>query len=125
MFTYPDVVVTCGGAGVRDVQEDSIEDATLIIEVLSPSTANYDRGEKFRYYRALPSFTEYLLFAQDAIRAEHHVRQADGSWVFREIADPGAVIDLASIGCRLPLADVYERVLFETSADRPERTPGA
>jgi len=85
-------------------------DATLIIEVLSPSTKNYDRGEKFRFYRALPSFREYLLLAQSEVRAEHHVRQADGAWLMREYTSLSDEINLPSIGCSLRLQDVYERV---------------
>ena len=116
VLTYPDVIVTCGSDKCIDNERDTITDATLIVEVLSPSTQNYDRSEKFDYYRGLPSFAEYLLLAQKSIRAEHHVRQPHGSWLFREIADPTAVIELASIGCRLPLGALYERVQFEEPA---------
>lgn len=73
---------------------------------------NYDRGEKFRYYRSLPSFAEYLLLAQDSVRAAHHVRQGDGSWVFREFTSPDDEIVLGSIGCRLRPGALYERVEF-------------
>jgi Uma2 family endonuclease len=113
ILTYPDVIVTCGPDVFLDNEKDTITDATVIVEVLSPSTQTYNRREKFRYYRGLPSFAEYLLLAQDAIRAEHHVRQPDGSWLLREIADPTAVIELTSIECRLPLGALYERVQFE------------
>ncbi len=117
VLTYPDVVVTCTPDVFLDDKRDTITDATLIVEVLSPSTQNYNRGEKFRYYRSLPSFAEYLLLAQDAIRAEHYVRQADGSWLFREISNQDAVIELSSIGCHLPLGALYERVVFEKAQD--------
>jgi Uma2 family endonuclease len=111
-FTYPDVVVFCGPVKVLDAGRDTITDATAVVEVLSPPTKDYDRGEKFRYYRSLPSFAEYLLIAHDAIRAEHHVRQPDGSWLFREFTSPSAEIELVSIGCRLQLETLYERVEF-------------
>jgi Uma2 family endonuclease len=97
----------------QDKHRDTIVDATVIIEVLSPSTRNYDRGEKFRFYRSLPSFSEYLLLAQDPMRAEHHVRQPDGSWLFREFTTPGDILELKSIGCRLHPELLYERVVFE------------
>jgi Uma2 family endonuclease len=74
---------------------------------------NYDRGEKFRFYRSLPSFSEYLLLAQDTIRAEHHIRQADGGWLFHERNSPEGFIDLNSIGCRVSLRDLYRRVDFD------------
>lgn len=112
-YTYPDIVVTCGEVKIQDRHNDTIMDATAIVEILSPSTKNYDRGEKFRFYRSLPSFSEYVLLAQDAIRAEHHVRQPDGSWLFREFTNSTDELELASIGCRLSLGDIYERIEFE------------
>ena len=113
LFTYPDIVVTCGPDLFLDKRRDTVVDATVIIEVLSPSTKNYDRGEKFRFYRSLPSFSEYLLLAQDSIRAEHHARQPDGSWLFREFTMPDSDIELKSIHCRLLLGSLYKRVVFE------------
>jgi Uma2 family endonuclease len=116
MFTYPDVVVTCGPDMFLDNRRDTITDATMIVEVLSPSTCNYDRGEKFRYYRSLASFCEYLILAQDEFRAEHHVRQPDGSWLFREYTSPATQIELKSIDCHLHLESLYDRVEFPAEA---------
>jgi Uma2 family endonuclease len=113
IYTYPDVVAACRPYRFQDDSRDTIIDAALVIEVLSRSTANYDRGEKFRFYRSLPSFSEYLLLAQDTIRAEHHVRQPDGGWLFHELTSPDDVIDLKIIRCRLPLSSFYESVEFE------------
>ena len=113
ILTYPDVVVFCNPRRFLDGRKDTLIDATVIIEVLSGSTQNYNRGEKFRFYRALPSFSEYVLLAQDAFRAEHYVRQPDASWLLRELKGPEAEIGLKSIDCRLRLADLYERVEFE------------
>ncbi len=108
-FAYPDVVVTCGPDRLyKDGR--TITDATVIVEVLSPSTKNYDRSEKFDFYRSLPSFAEYLLLAQDAMRAEHRTRLPDGSWLFHEFTGPADIIELKSIGCRLELQTLYERV---------------
>jgi Uma2 family endonuclease len=114
VLTYPDVVVTCGPDKFLDARRDTLTDATVIVEVLSPSTRVYDRGEKFRIYRSLPSFAEYLLLAQDEIRAEHYARQSDNSWLFREFRGPSNEIELTSIGCRLQLKSLYERVEFES-----------
>jgi Uma2 family endonuclease len=116
IFTYPDVLVTCGPHRLLEGRRDTLTDATVIVEVLSPSTKNYDRGEKFLFYRSLPSFSDYLLLSQDMMRAEHHVRRPDNSWVFREFTGPGDEIDLKSIGCRLQLHSLYERVEFEAEA---------
>jgi Uma2 family endonuclease len=70
MGAYPDLVVTCGPDQVYDKRRDTLTDATVIVEVLSPSTKRFDQGEKFEFYRSLPSFREYLLLWQDSIRAE-------------------------------------------------------
>jgi Uma2 family endonuclease len=116
LITYPNVFVTCGSDRFIDSRKDTMADATVIIEVALPSTRNYDRREKFRYYRALPSFREYVLFARNEIHAEHHVRQPDESWLMREYCSPSDEIHLDSIGCRLLLADVYERVEFDAAS---------
>jgi len=116
IFTYPDVLVTCGPLQLLDARRDALTDATVVVEVLSPSTKNYDRGEKFLFYRSLPSFTEYLLLTQNEIRAEHHTRQPDGSWVFREFTSASDVIELKSIDCRLELKSLYARVEFAVEA---------
>jgi Uma2 family endonuclease len=114
ILTYPDVTVFCEPARFLDKDEDTLTDATVIVEFLSRSTRNYDSAEKFRFYRSLPSFSEYLLLASDAIRAEHYARQAD-SWLFREHTNPQTVIDLKSIGCRLTLNTLYLKARFPAS----------
>ncbi len=116
LYTCPDVMVTCGPVQLQDKHQDILLNPILIVEVLSPSTMNYDSGEKFRHYRSIPSFREYLLLAQHEIRAEHHVRQPDGSWVFREYSGATDVVRLESIDCALALALVYERVEFPPAA---------
>jgi len=112
VYTYPDIMVTCGPVGLDDGEQDIVTNPRFIAEVLSDSTKNYDRGEKFRFYRTIPGFSEYLLIAQDSIRAEHHERRPDGSWIFREFTSPDDQIEVESIGCRLVLGALYERVVF-------------
>jgi Uma2 family endonuclease len=113
LLTYADVMVFCEPAKFLDGDLDTLVDATVIVEVLSRSTRNYDPGEKFRFYRGLPSFSEYVLLAQDAMRAEHHVRQPDGSWLFREFNGPEAVVELKSIGCQLRLGTLYRKARMD------------
>ena len=113
MGTYPDIVVTCGPDRLLDQIKDTLVDATVIVEVLSRSTKSFDQGEKFDYYCSLPSFAEYLLLWQDSIRAQHRVRQPDGSWTLRNYTTPDAIIELKSIGCQLRLGSLYARVQFE------------
>jgi Uma2 family endonuclease len=88
-FYYPDVSAVCGKPEVLPPQKPrrtaTLLNPTIIVEVLSPSTEEDDRGEKFRHYRTIPTLREYILVAQDKIEVEHHARQVDGSWVFREL----------------------------------------
>src|SRR5262249_47650969 len=83
-YTYPDVSVVCGRLELATEQRDVLLNPRVITEVLSDSTKDYDRGEKFEHYRSIPSFTEYVLVAQDRYHVEHHVRQSDGRWLLEE-----------------------------------------
>lgn len=112
LLTYPDVAVVCGKPQFSDSELDTLLNPTLIVEVLSPSTENYDRGVKFARYRTIPSLREYLLLEQKRVHLERFLRQ-DGDWLLHETDDPGYVAELSSIGCRLALADVYDRVFFD------------
>ncbi|HMA36345.1 MAG TPA: Uma2 family endonuclease [Chloroflexia bacterium] len=121
LYTYPDITVVCGEPQWEDAQVDTLLNPTLIVEVLSPSTEAYDRGAKFGYYRALPSLQEYLLVAQDRMLVEHFVR-ADAGWL---LTDPAAVIQLPAIGCTLPLAEVYRKVVLPADPAVGEATDKA
>lgn len=111
-YTYPDVTVVCGEARFEDEVIDTLLNPTVIIEVLSPSTQSYDRGQKFRHYRTLESLQEYVLIAQDSIHIEHYVRQGE-HWLLTDVDRADAVLALASIDCQLAVSNVYEKVSFE------------
>lgn len=113
LYTYPDVAVVWGNPHFADDENDLLVNPTVLIEVLSPSTENYDRGGKFELYRALDSFKEYLLVAQDRARVEHYTRQDDGRWLLDDVQSMDAILNLTSIGCTLALADVYAKITFE------------
>ena len=108
-YFYPDVVVVCGEPEFEDNVFDTLLNPILVIEVLSPSTEAYDKGEKFRHYQELASLQEYILVSQDRVRVEHY-RLAKTQWVQTEFRSPEDVLSLASIGCELPLQDIYRRV---------------
>ncbi len=110
VFTYPDLLVVCGKPRLLKHRRDTVTDATLIVEVLSPSTQDYDRSEKFRIYRSLPSFQEYLLVAQDAVGLEQHRRQAPGQWLMSEHTSLEQRVELTSINVSLSLQAVYAGV---------------
>ena len=83
----------------------------LLVEVLSPTTEAYDRGAKFAQYRRLESLREYVLVSQTEARVEVFTR-GDGRWTFFEAIGMDAECPLPSLGIALPLAEVYERVVF-------------
>ncbi len=109
-YTYPDIVVVCGEPRFADEYVDDLLNPTAIVEVLSPSTEAYNRGEKFEHYRAIESPREYLLIAQDRYHIDHFVRQDDGQWLLTDATGLEATLVLPSVGCQLALADVYEKV---------------
>jgi Uma2 family endonuclease len=110
LYTYPDVVIVCGEPIFDDKQKDTLLNPTMLVEVLSKSTASYDRGEKFEHYRKLDSLAEYLVIAQNKYHAEHYARQIDNRWLLSESDDMQKTIHLSSIECDLALADIYDKV---------------
>ena len=116
---YPDVMVLCDKPAFHDERRDVLTNATLIAEVLSPSTEGYDRGGKFAIYRGLPSLRQYVLIAQDRPAIDVFTRQADGRWLLDAYADPGAPIHLESVGCTLLLREIYDKVEFDAPESRP------
>jgi len=114
---FPDLVVVCGGPEFDPNQSNLLLNPRIIVEVLSPSTMDYDRGEKFAHYRQIDTLQEYLLVAQDAPHVEHYVRQDDASWRFTETDGLNAAITLPSVEAELPLAEVYLDVFDDESSD--------
>jgi Uma2 family endonuclease len=110
-YFYPDVVVACGSSRLEDEHQDTLLNPVVIVEVLSPSTADYDHSGKWEHYRRIPTLMDYLLLKQDEPCVERYARQAEGLWLFSETSGPDAALRLDSIGCTLALRDVYERVL--------------
>ena len=110
-YFYPDVVVVCGEPRAEDDTFDTLLNPTLIVEVLSPSTAAYDRGEKFEHYQQIAPLKEYILVSQDKNHVEHYCRQG-ARWLQTEFQGLEEVVPLRSIGCELRLQDVYRRVQF-------------
>jgi Uma2 family endonuclease len=113
MYSYPDIVVVCGDVQHHDTHKDVILNPTVIIEVLSPSTETFDRGEKFtRYQTWNPTLTDYLLVSQDQPQIEHYSRKAGGGWSYDRHAGLDAEVAIASIECTLRLVKVYHRIVF-------------
>ena len=110
--TYPDIVIVCGTPRLLDGYQDTLLNPKAIIEILSPSTEAYDRGRKFEQYGLIESLEQYLLLSQDRVRADLFSRQADGTWLLRAASRPEESVELSSVGCRLSLAESYEKVEF-------------
>jgi Uma2 family endonuclease len=98
---------------------DALTNPSLIVEVLSPSTEAYDRGEKFTHYKSIESFREYILIAQHRPHATHYFKESDGRWIHEEVNELGAHLRIMSLDCELNLRDVYENVEFPPLAVPP------
>jgi Uma2 family endonuclease len=117
LFSYPDLVVVCGELRFHDEYRDVLLNPTIIIEVLSPATEAFDRGEKWvRYQSWLPELADYLLVSQSKPQVEHYQRQASGEWLYSLVGDLDGKLHLASIGCTLQLAEIYDRIRFPAEA---------
>ncbi|HEY4002221.1 MAG TPA: Uma2 family endonuclease [Candidatus Xenobia bacterium] len=110
LFTYPDVTVVCGEPQFHDTYGDILVNPKVLFEVLSPSTNDYDRGQKRLRYQAIPSLSDYCIVAQSGPRVEHWLRSPDGTWAVTPVSGLGGSLVLASIDCGLPLSDIYDRI---------------
>lgn len=117
LYTYPDVMVVCGGVQLNPSDRlDTLTNPAILVEVLSDSTAAYDRGEKFRHYQSLATLREYLLIDQSEMRVELYdvedERRAQHRWRRHEYSSAGDGVPLPSLGVALALADIYAGVTF-------------
>ncbi len=112
LYTYPDLMIVKHPILLQEGRKDTVTNPTLIIEVLSNSTKNYDRVDKFAAYRTIPTFEEYLLVDQYQPHVEHYVRQNDRQWLFNEYDDQTGQILLTSLGIEVSLADLYATIEF-------------
>ena len=108
-YFYPDVVVVCDEPRFEDNVFDTLLNPVVLVEVLSPSTEKYDRGEKFDYYQQLTSLREYVLVSQDEVRVELYRRQRT-VWHPTEFRSLEGTLSLDAINCELVLSDIYRRV---------------
>ena len=112
-YRYADGSIVCGKAEIEDFNGSAVLlNPTVIWEILSPSTAAYDRGDKFTYYKSIPSFCEYLLIAQHRPHITHYIKENVSKWNYAEYNSLTDKIYLPSIDCTLALSDVYKGVEF-------------
>jgi len=116
LFTYPDVTVICGEPITLNNDNYNVLNPSVIFEVLSPSTKNYDRGEKFALYRDIPSLREYILVDSGSVRVEAFHINNDGHWVLKEYKNANETLLLPTLQLSLPLTEIYEGVTFEAAS---------
>jgi Uma2 family endonuclease len=113
LFTYPDLMVICGKPEFYEDRDDTITNPLLIVEVLSDSTKNYDRGEKFKFYRSLPTLQEYVLIDQHVIHVEQFYLETAKKWVFAEFKELNDFLKLTKLDFQISLQDIYHLVELE------------
>jgi len=113
LYTYPDVMVIFGEPEYHNNRTDMITNPQVIVEVLSKSTKNYDRGEKFTFYKSIPSFREYILIDQTKIKVEQYSKTENKRWLYSEYDEEDTALVFNSFEVEVPLSDVYEQVNFE------------
>ena len=110
VYFYPDVTVTCDGRDQSSLTEDFLRYPCLVVEVLSPTTAGFDRGEKFADYRTLETLEEYVLISQEQMSVDCFRRNSQGLWVLYPYGK-GEEIYLSSVDFRSPIEALYEDVV--------------
>jgi Uma2 family endonuclease len=123
-YVYPDISVACGEIQVDDEHNDILLNPTVIVEVLSDSSARYDRGQKFEFYRRLPSLREYLLVSQHRPHIEQFIRQDSGDWLLHDAAGLESSLSLPSLSITIPLSKVYSNVRFAPAPRHPGEPSG-
>ena len=117
LFTYPDISVICGEVITLNNDEWNALNPTVIIEVLSPSTKNYDRGEKFKLYRDITTLKEYILIDSESVNVEAFYINEHGNWELKEYKSIDEILYLQSIQTSLELKEIYEGIKVPQNPD--------
>ena len=118
LFSYPDLTIVCGEPQFHDRKKDVLTNPKVIFEVLSPSTADYDRTTKFQRYRmGNETLTDYILVSQDYCFVEHFSKQADGNWIYQSLSELSDFLRITTIDCELSLEEIYDRVELKPPPD--------
>ncbi|PDW01447.1 Uma2 family endonuclease [Candidatus Viridilinea mediisalina] len=111
LYTYPDFTLVCGASNfLHPDKRDTLLNPTVIIEILSPSTERYDRGEKFQHYRTIETLQEYILVAQNKYHIEHFMRHEQQEWRLADVIGSEASLHLRTLQVSIPLRAIYEDV---------------
>lgn len=115
LYTYPDLMIIKGQPIYEDDNTTTVINPLVIVEVLSKSTNNYDKGEKFRYYRSIPQLREYILIDQYSLYIEQYTKTVEQQWLLTEYEQEDATLSLAAIDFQIALRDIYERIDFQST----------
>jgi len=113
LYTYPDVMAVCDQLEFAEERDDTLTNPTVIVEVLSKSTQDYDRGGKFTLYRAIETFQEYVLIDQHSIHVEYFHKLDDGRWILQEFSNIDDILTITSIDFEISLQQIYQKVTWE------------
>lgn len=116
-YTYPDVMVIKGQPLYEGKGTNTVTNALIIVEVLSKSTRDYDRTDKFKFYRSIPDFKEYILIDQYRCYVEQFYQQNNGEWLFKASESENDVLRLYSVDFQISLLDIYQRIDFTLSEE--------
>lgn len=116
-FCYPDTYVVCGDLKTSEYDKNSPTNPILVVEVLSPSTEAYDRGEKFRKYKTISTFKEYVLITPDKVCVETFYKQDEQTWIMNTYLDIEDNIQLRSIGLAISVKEIYRNVDLNAEYD--------
>ena len=116
-YTYPDVQIICGEIAYPENRQDTVTNPSAIVEVLSKSTRNYDKGDKFQFYRSIPTFREYVTIDQYSLCVEQYIKKEDGKWLISYLESEESVLSLSAVKFDISLKDLYEGVKFEEEGE--------
>ena len=119
-YFYPDIMIIQGEPIYQGSNETVVTNPFLILEVLSNSTKNYDRGGKFLYYRSIPEFREYILIDQYSYHIEQFAKNSNGKWELTEYDSEESILVLESVEFQISLKDIYDRINFEPEVEEVE-----
>ncbi len=108
--TYPDVLISCPPQRFDADEPNALLNPSLIVEVLSPSTQNYDRAEKWDSYRQIPELRDYILVSSDRVRVEHLQRGEQNQWISQTIIERDEVLSVPNLQLEIPLDEIYEGI---------------
>lgn len=116
-YVYPDVIAVCGEIELEDNVFDTLLNPTVIIEILSKSTAKYDKDKKMVLYQNLSTVQDYVLVAQDQYRIEHYQRRSQNQWLLTVLTEPEQILDLQSVDVKVLVQDIYDKVQLTDKRD--------